>query len=109
MKNKSKFEYGTKGGGDYVEVAFNSFGITDEQLIVNLAHRLSTHSKAGTPLNWYPTVKQLLEEKRFRQLLLRLLSAMKKKHGHKELSEEYNPVLQLLASLIPYFMHEKEC
>ena len=35
---------------------------------------------------------------------MKLLSAMKKKHGHKELSGEDNPVIQVLASLITYFV-----
>ena len=36
-KNKSEFVYDTKGGSNYIEAAFDSFGITDEQLILNLA------------------------------------------------------------------------
>ena len=36
-KNNSEFAYDTKGGGKYVEAAFNSFSITDKQLILNLA------------------------------------------------------------------------
>ena len=37
-KNKSEFVYDTKYGANYVEAALNSFGITEEQLILNLAH-----------------------------------------------------------------------
>ena len=55
-KNKSEFGYDTKGGGKYVEAAFNSFSITDKQLILNLAPQLSKHIKEVPPLNWYPTV-----------------------------------------------------
>ena len=57
--------YSTKIGGNYVEAAFNSFGITEEQLIVNLAQRRSKYTpniKEVLPLNWRPTVEQLLEE-----------------------------------------------
>ena len=36
-KNKSELVYNTKGGGNYIEAALNSFGITAEQLIHNLA------------------------------------------------------------------------
>ena len=99
-KNKSEFVYNTKGGGNYIEAAFDSFGITDEQLILNLAPRLSKHIKEVPLLNWCPTVEQLLEEESVSQLLVKLLSAMKKKHGHKELLEEDNPVLHVLTSLI---------
>ena len=68
----------------YVKVASNSFGFTDEQLILSLAPRLSKHIKEVPPLNWRPAVEQLLEEESVNQLLLKLLSAMKKKHGHKK-------------------------
>ena len=34
---KSEFVYDTKGGSNYIEAAFDSFGITDEKLILNLA------------------------------------------------------------------------
>ena len=35
-KNKIELFYDKKGGGKYVEAAFNFFGITDKQLILNL-------------------------------------------------------------------------
>ena len=54
-----------------------------------------------------PTVKQLLEEKSVSQLLLKLLSSMKKKHGHKESPEEADLVLSVLASLINNFITRK--
>ena len=99
--------YDTKCGGNYVEAAFKSFDITDEKLILNFAPQLSKHIKEEAPLNWCPTVGQMLEEEIVNQLLLKLLSAMKKKHGHKELSEEDNLVLRVLASLISYFITGK--
>ena len=54
-----------------------------------------------------PTVKQLLEEKIVSQLLSKLPSSMKKKHGHKESPEEADLVLSVLASLINYFITRK--
>ena len=56
-KNKSKFVYDIKCGGNLIEAAVDSFGITDEQLILNLAPQLSRHIKMVPPLNWCPTVK----------------------------------------------------
>ena len=37
----------------------SSFGITDEQLILNLVPRLSKHIIEVPPLNWFPTMEQL--------------------------------------------------
>ena len=56
-RNKNEFMYCTIGGGNYVEASFNSFGITDAQLILNLAPRLSKHIKEIPQLLWCPTVE----------------------------------------------------
>ena len=106
-KNKSEFVNNTKGGSNYVKAVSNSFGITDDQSILNLAPQLSKHIKELPSLNWCPTVELLLEEERVSQLLLKLPSTMKKKNGHKELSDEDNLVLHILASLITYFITRK--
>ena len=106
-KNISEFVYDTHGGGSYVNAAFNSFGITDEQLILNLAPRLCKHINETSELNWCPSVDELLEDENVSHFLLKLLSAMKRKHGHKELSEEDNPVIRVLSSLITYFVTGK--
>lgn len=103
-KNKSELVYDTKGGGDYVEAAINSLSITDEQLILNLAPRLCNHIKETPPLKWPPNVDQLQEDESVSQLILKLLSTMKKKQGHKEILEEDSPMLRALASLITYFI-----
>ena len=84
------------------EVTFNSFDITDRQLILNLALRLSGQQR-GTSTKLVSSCGKLLEKESVSQVLLKLLSTMKMKHGHKELSEKDNPVLRLLASLITYF------
>ena len=83
-KSKREFVYGIKDGVNYMEAAFDSFGITDEQLILKLPPRLSKHINEVPLLNWCPTVEQFLEEESVSQLLIELISAMKKKHGHKE-------------------------
>ena len=85
-----------------------TLGITDEQLIPNTAPRLFKHIKEVPPLNSSQSVEQLLEEESGSQCLLKLLSAMKKKNGHKELSEEGNPVHRVLTSLIIYFITGKK-
>ena len=46
-------------------------------------------------------------KERVSQLLLKLLSTMKKRHGYKDLLEEDKPVLPVLASQITYFISGK--
>ena len=82
LRKKNEFVCNTKGGGNYVKAASNSFGITDEQSILNLARQLSKHITEVPPLNWCTAVEQLLKKESINQLLL-ILSAMRKEHGHK--------------------------
>ena len=42
-KNKSEFVNNTKGGSNYIKAVSDSFGITDDQSILNLAPQLSKH------------------------------------------------------------------
>ena len=50
--NKSQWVYDLGGGGDYIEAAISSLGISDEQLLQNLAQRLSKKVKDTTTVSW---------------------------------------------------------
>ena len=103
-RRSSEFVYDRKAGGSYIDAALNSFGISDEQLISNLAPRLLKHIIENTSVTWCPTVEQLLGEENLSKLLMKLFSLMQKKKGHKELSEENSPALHMLSSLLTYFV-----
>lgn len=85
-----------KSGDNYSKAAFNSLDITNKQLTLNLVSRLSKLIKEILLQNLCPTVEQLLQEESLSELLLKLLSAMKKKLRLKELLEEGNLVLHVL-------------
>ena len=106
QKNRSELVYDTQGGGSYVEAALNSCGISDEQLISNLAPRLREKIKETDVVDWPPTVDQLEDEEDLCELITTLFSTLKKTRGHKQMLDE-NPVLRTLASLITYFVTGK--
>ncbi|KAJ4940726.1 hypothetical protein JOQ06_027021, partial [Pogonophryne albipinna] len=52
--NKSQWVYDVGGGGDYIDAAISSLAISDEQLLQNLAQRLSKEIKDTTTVPWPP-------------------------------------------------------
>ncbi|KAL8565961.1 hypothetical protein ACOMHN_054946 [Nucella lapillus] len=61
QKNKSQWVYDVGGGGDYIAAAISSLGISDKQLLQNLAPRLSKKIK-DTPTVPWPARMDHLEE-----------------------------------------------
>ncbi|KAK1894270.1 putative fatty-acid--CoA ligase fadD25 [Dissostichus eleginoides] len=59
--NMSQWVYDVGGGGDYIEAAISSLGISDEQLLQNLAQRLSKKIKDTTTVPWPPHIDHLEE------------------------------------------------
>ena len=69
--------YDVRGGGDYVAAALPSLGISDEQLLRNLAPRLSEKIQETHAIPWPPRVDDLEEGEEMCGLLVQLLSWLK--------------------------------
>jgi hypothetical protein len=59
--NKSEWVYDVGGGGDYIKVAISSLGISDEQLLQNVASWLSKKIKDTSIVPWPPHIDHLKE------------------------------------------------
>ncbi|KAJ4947760.1 hypothetical protein JOQ06_009793 [Pogonophryne albipinna] len=78
--NMSQWVYDVGGGGDYIEAAISSLGISDEQLLQNLAQRLSKKIKDTTTVPWPPHIDHLEEgEEVYDKSTEKRTSAL---HGH---------------------------
>ena len=75
--------YGKKGGGNCFEAPIISFGITDEQLIFNLAPRLSKYQR-GTSMKLVSNRGTLAERRKFQSTPVETVFAIKKKHDIKK-------------------------
>ncbi|KAF3833218.1 hypothetical protein F7725_026883 [Dissostichus mawsoni] len=96
--NKSQWVYDVGGGGDYIEAAISSLGISDEKLLQNLAQRLSKKIKDTTTVPWPPHIDHLEEGKRY-ELLLKLLTWLKQPERK---TADISPATLSLASMITY-------
>ena len=83
----------------------SSLGITDEQVIQNLAPCLSAKINETDKLNWPPRIDELENKEIICDLLLKLSCLLKKpKKVHKSI---YDPTVHSLTSLITYFVTGK--
>ncbi|MES9879868.1 MAG: hypothetical protein ABW185_03205, partial [Sedimenticola sp.] len=98
-KNKSEWVYDVGGGGDYIEAAISSLGISDEQLLQNLAPRLSKKIKDTSTVPWPPRIDHLEEGEDVCELLLKLLTWLK--HPNRK-DADLSPTTLSLASMITY-------
>ena len=109
-KNKSELVYDVGGGGDYINMAVTSLGISDEQLVQNVSSRLGTNiidDTFGSP--WPPHVDELEDDEQFSELLVQLLQRLHLKgHPRSAHIEESDPKLRTLVSLITYFATGKK-
>ncbi|KAI9517797.1 hypothetical protein NQZ68_000966 [Dissostichus eleginoides] len=97
--NKSQWVYDVGGGGDYIEAAISSLGISDEQLLQNLAQRLSKKIKDTTTVPWPPRIDHLEEGIEVCKLLLKLLTWLKQPERK---TADISPATLSLASMITY-------
>ena len=100
-KNLSELVFDTRGGGDYIQYAVESFGITDEQLIDNMVPRIVKDIKKSQELPWPPTLEELEEGDEISHLLCRMLTRMK--HPTRK-TLDFSPETLSLASLVSQYV-----
>ncbi|KAI4824681.1 hypothetical protein KUCAC02_013179 [Chaenocephalus aceratus] len=93
----SQWVYDVGGGGDYIEAAISSLGISDEQLLQNLSQRLS--AKDTTTVHWPPRIDHLEEGEEVCGLLLKLLTWLQQPERKPA---DISPATLSLASMITY-------
>ena len=97
--SKSVWVYDVGGGGNYIEAAISSFGISDEQLLQNVVQRLSKKIKDASTVPWPPRIDHLEEGEELCELLLKLLMWLKQP---KRKTVDLSPATLSLASMITH-------
>ena len=70
QKNQSEVVYDTSGSGSYIEAAISLLGISNEQLIQNVASRLRGEIRQTMTVPWAPQVGELEQEEDLSPLLV---------------------------------------
>ena len=102
QKNESEVVYDTDGGASYIEATISSLGISNEQLVEDVASKLRSEIKQIKPISWPPQVAELEQEETLPTLGVQLISSLKKpKH------DEHDSKARALASMITYYVTGK--
>lgn len=102
QKNESEVVYDTDGGASYIEATISSLGISNEQLVENVASKLRSEIKQMKPIPWPPQVAELEQEETLPTLVVQVISSLKKpKH------DEHDSKACALASMITYYVNGK--
>ena len=110
-KNESELVFDRTGGGDYVDMAVNSFGISDEYLVGNVSKLLGTDiidETYGPP--WPPHINELEDpdKEQFSDLLVSLLQKLYMKgHPRSKDIHERDPKLRTL-SIIDHILRNRQ-
>lgn len=102
LKNQSEVVYDTSGGGSYIEAVISSMGISNEQLIGNIASRLRDEIRQIAAVPCPPQVIELEQQEELSPLLVQLISSL-------ERSCQVEPDIKAhtLASLLTYYVTRK--
>lgn len=78
QKNVSELVYDTTAGGTYIEAAISSLGVSNDQLIKNIASRIKQDVIGTDTVAWPPYILELEKEENTSELLMKLISWMKR-------------------------------
>ena len=70
--------YDASGGGSYIGAALSSLGISDGQLVQNVASRLRNDVLQTRPVVWPPQIAELEQDECISLLLMKLITSRRK-------------------------------
>ena len=76
QKNLSEVAYDASGGGSYIGAALSSLGISDGQLVQNVASRLRNDVLQTRTVAWPPQIAELEQDECISPLLMKLISSL---------------------------------
>jgi len=104
QKNVSELVYDTRAAGSYIEFALLSLGVTDDQLVKNVATRLREQVIKTTTAPWPPYIHELEQDENLSEVLLKLITWLKKPNTG---STDDNPKVRSIASILTSYITGK--
>ena len=101
QRNLSDIVYDNKAAGSYVEAALLSLGISEDQLLKNVASRLSKEIQNSKIIPWPALIPDLEKTENSNELLLKLITLLKSPNK-KDIDD--SPRVQAIASILTYYI-----
>ena len=103
-KNVSELVYDTSAGAAYIEASISSLGVSNEQLILNVASRLKQQVLDTHNLPWPPYIHELERNENLSDLLVKLITWLK---CPSMCAVDDSPVVRSIASLLTSYITGK--
>ena len=107
QENQSSIVYDVSKGGSYIEAAINAWGISDDDLLRNVASRLRNKTKNFINLTWPPHLKHLDNPSDTPEELLKFLVWLKYPTRKPEECTMNNPQIVALGDLLLAYVVNK--
>ena len=104
QRNMSEIVYDTRAAGTYIEAALLSLGISDEQLLKNIASRMNEQIHQTHTIAWPPYIPDLEKHEETNELLSKLITWLKCPNK-KDIDE--SPCVRALASMLTSYVTGK--
>ena len=104
QKNVSELVYDNTAAGSYIEAALLSLGISDDQLLKNVATRVNCDIKQSETINWPPSIPELESTEPSNELLLRLITLLKCPNK-KDIND--HPQVRAITSILTSYVTSK--
>jgi len=99
-KNISELIYDKTAAGTYVGAAISSLGISNDQLVMNVALRLKEQVMRTNTIPWLPHIPELERKEELSELLLKLITWLK--HPDRSAVDESPPVRSIASIITSY-------
>jgi len=100
QKNISELVYDKTAASTYIGAAISSFGISNDQLVMNVALRLKEQVMRTNTISWLPYIPELEREEELSELLLKLVTWLK--HPDRSAVDESPPVRSIASIITSY-------
>ena len=101
QRNLSDIVYDNNAAGSYVEAALLSLGISDDQLLKNVASRLNKEIQNSKTMPWPAFIPDLEKTEKSNELLMKLITMLKTPN---EKDIDNSPRVQAIASILTYYI-----
>ena len=103
-RNVSEIVYDTRAAGTYIEAALLSLGISDEQLLKNVASRLNKQISQTNTIPWPPLIPEVEREEEYIELIMKLITWLK--YPNKKVVDE-SPRVRTISSILTSYVTGK--
>lgn len=101
QKNASEVVFDTAAGGTYIEAALCSIGVSDQQLMKNVAEQIHKNVLETRTVQWPPFIHELEKKEKLDELLSQMITWMK---CPEKISIDDSAIVRMIVSILTSYI-----